>query len=100
MKWFCLIIITLMGVVGCKAPQPQSALRTTQMKLGTKTFTQEIAATETAREYGLMKRDSMPEDHGMIFVFKGREFNPFWMKNTRIPLDILYIDADAKVIVV
>jgi uncharacterized membrane protein (UPF0127 family) len=77
--------------------QPQSNLSTIQMKVGSKTYTLEVADTDDARTRGLMRRDSMPADHGMIFVFKEPQKMAFWMKNTRIPLDIVYIDANAKV---
>src|SRR3954454_21990464 len=59
-------------------------------------FSIEIAADDEARARGLMFRDSMPDDHGMLFVFDRSYVQTFWMKNTRIPLDILYFDANYK----
>ena len=44
-----------------------------------------------------MKRDSMPADHGMIFLFNRDEPRSFWMKNTRIPLDIAFIRSDGTI---
>jgi uncharacterized membrane protein (UPF0127 family) len=81
---------------GCNQPQG-SGLPTVKMKLGSQTFTLEIANTAETRERGLMRRDSMPADHGMIFVFKETSKMAFWMKNTRIPLDVVYIAEDGRV---
>jgi hypothetical protein len=67
------------------------------MPIGNRAFTLDVADTDTKREIGLMFRDSMPEDHGMIFVFEDEAFRGFWMKNTRIPLDIVYVAADKQV---
>lgn len=96
-----LLIIALLFVLaptGCRqSTQPTSGLPTCQMQIGSKTFTLEIASTEESRERGLMRRDSMPDDHGMIFVFTGASKMAFWMKNTRIPLDIIYVAEDGKV---
>lgn len=68
------------------------------VELAGRRFTVEIAADEASRTRGLMFRDSMPADHGMLFVFENEEPLAFWMKNTRIPLDILYFDAERRLV--
>lgn len=72
-------------------------LPTTQMTLATQAFTLEIANDNNEREIGLMKRDSIPADYGMIFVFPDETPRTFWMKNTRIDLDILYVRSDGVI---
>jgi uncharacterized membrane protein (UPF0127 family) len=61
-------------------------------------FTIEIAADEPSREYGLMCRAHMTDGHGMLFEFAQASEQTFWMKNTYIPLDIIYIGADGKIV--
>lgn len=53
----------------------------------------EIADDDYARERGLMYRTWLPEQAGMFFIFDKEEYRSFWMKNTRLSLDILFIDA-------
>jgi uncharacterized membrane protein (UPF0127 family) len=89
--------LLLLILVGCDSP-PSSGLATAKMQLGSKTFTLEIADRTDTRAYGLMRRDSMPSDHGMLFVFGDEAPRSFWMKDTRIPLDIVYVDAGARVV--
>ena len=57
----------------------------------------EVAADDPTREQGLMFRDRLAEDHGMIFIFTQAGMYPFWMKNTLIPLDMIWIDKQKKV---
>ena len=68
------------------------------MTIGSRTFVIEVARTHAEQAKGLMKRDSMPEDHGMIFPMSEEVVQGFWMKDTRFPLDILFLDNRAKVV--
>jgi uncharacterized membrane protein (UPF0127 family) len=65
---------------------------------GPLSFLVEVADSDVEREYGLMCRKAMAPDRGMLFIFPRAEQQAFWMRNTLIPLDIIYIGADGKVV--
>jgi len=57
----------------------------------------EIADSDEERMKGLMWREQMPEDQGMLFVFPHAQIQSFWMRNTYLPLDIAFIDAQWQI---
>lgn len=67
---------------------------------GTRSFSIEIADTDAERSAGLMFRRTMPDDRGMLFVFETTRRVSFWMKNTPMPLDLIFIDGDGLVVAI
>jgi hypothetical protein len=83
-------------------PQAPQSLRTEPLSIetdrGAARFTVEIADTDRTREIGLMCRTRIAPDRGMLFDFKTPREVAFWMKNTLIPLDMVFIAADGRVV--
>lgn len=66
--------------------------------IGDKKYKVEIADTSEKQEKGLMGRESLPEDQGMLFIYDEPQDLSYWMKNTLISLDIIFIDDDMEVV--
>lgn len=60
----------------------------------------EIAADEEARLQGMMYRAEMKEDQGMFFIFPYENFQSFWMRNTMLPLDILFVNSNLEIVTI
>lgn len=58
----------------------------------------EISCSIEKRALGLMNRDELEQNSGMLFLFSNSDIHPFWMKNTKIPLSIAYIDENWKIV--
>ena len=70
----------------------------TWVELGGQRFQVEISDDDAERARGLMFRDEMATGHGMLFIHDTEEPQAYWMKNTRIPLDILYFDNGRRLV--
>jgi uncharacterized membrane protein (UPF0127 family) len=91
-KGLILFMALILVAAGCNRTQQISSLT-----IGNKNLTIEIAQTPDERSKGLSNRDSLPENHGMLFDFETSGRHGFWMKDTRFPLDFIWI-MDGKVI--
>lgn len=78
-------------------PPPRKALVHVDSSSGTTTVRVEIARTPAELEKGLMNRPHLDPDAGMIFLFAEADSHGFWMKNTLVPLDLVFIGEDGRI---
>jgi uncharacterized membrane protein (UPF0127 family) len=77
---------------------PGARLPVRWIVVGNERVTAEIAEKPKDRQRGLMFRESMPENHGMLFLFPDEILRSFWMKNTPLPLSIAYADSSGRIV--
>lgn len=93
-----LLLMFIIPVSGCLSRQ--GAADEDMVCISGQCFTVEVVDTAGTRALGLMHRDSLDQDRGMLFIFDYAGTYPFWMKNTLIPLDIIWIGSDMRIVAI
>ena len=93
---FCAALAFATEAAAQSSAQPM--LSTAKLTAGMHVITAEVANTDRTRMIGLMHRDRLAPNHGMLFVFDGKSQQCFWMRNTRLPLTIAFIDDDGTLL--
>jgi hypothetical protein len=92
-RWLAPLFALLTGCTGAATGN-----KATAVVLHGQRFLTELATDSPSREHGLMMRTALASSHGMLFVFPQAAPRAFWMKNTLIPLDILYFDTGRRLV--
>jgi len=97
-KFFIIFLLILLILGGIFYFWSKERNKKVEIKLGNSYLQVEIANTITKRERGLSLRKNLPENEGMLFIFKDSKTRSFWMKNMEFSVDIIWIDENLKVV--
>ncbi len=96
-RWYLVtVLIALMSVTSSCGAEPRVVISTREGREFV--FQVEVADTPAKRELGLQYRRELAADRGMIFLFPAPSVQSFWMKNTPLPLDMIFIASDRKIV--
>jgi uncharacterized membrane protein (UPF0127 family) len=96
-RWhLAIILFVLMSISSSCSAEPKVVISTREGREAV--FQVEVADTPAKRELGLQYRKDLAADRGMIFLFPAPSVQSFWMKNTPLPLDMIFIGSDRKIV--
>jgi len=90
------VLFVLMSITSSCGAEPKVVISTREGRESV--FQVEVADTPAKRELGLQYRKELAADRGMIFLFPAPSVQSFWMKNTPLPLDMIFIGSDRKIV--
>jgi uncharacterized membrane protein (UPF0127 family) len=93
-----LLAVLALSAAPALAAAQAPTMPTVQLTAGIHLITAEVAATDPLRTRGLMFRQSLPANHGMLFVFDRKAQHCMWMRNTLIPLSVAFIGDDGTIV--
>jgi uncharacterized membrane protein (UPF0127 family) len=92
------IVILFILFCGSVYSSPGTEIKIIPLYIGSEKFIVEIADTPEKILTGMMFREFVPDDFGMLFIHETEDYLSFWMKNCRVPLDIIYLDKNKQII--
>ena len=92
------LLATLLFIAAALPAVADAPLRTTVLKVGTHRLKVEVVQTDEQRSRGLMFRQKLGADDGMLFIFDEPAYHAMWMRNTLIPLSVAFVDAGGTIL--
>ncbi len=93
-----LVLLAVLALANTTSGCASSGMRTIRVTIGDATVKAELAETEGQRQRGLMYRQKLGTNRGMMFVYDDEQIRSFWMKNTYIPLSVAFIADDGRIV--
>ena len=92
------VLALALGILTAALAGADTRLPTTSLRIGTHALKVEVVRTDEQRSRGLMFREKLGRDDGMLFVFDEPAYHSMWMKNTLIPLSVAFVDAHGVIL--